>query len=127
MRTNTALICIVSAILGGVVASERAWGASRDDGTKPRTTRTSIAAEGMEEVCVKLAPPEKLRYAFTATGKLKFSVHYHAGNDIRFPVPEHLTSSEKDYFVPTSVQDYCLMWENTGTETVELRLEYEKT
>lgn len=127
MKTTSALICVVATIIGGSFAHEPAWSAGRDNGTKPKTTKATIAAKGLEEVCVKLAPPEKLRYTFTATGKLNFSVHYHAGNDVRFPVPEHLTSSETNSFVPASVQDYCLMWENTGTETVELRLEYEKT
>ncbi len=127
MRTNTALICIIGTILGSSVGAGGAWGAGQDDGTKSKTSQASIAAKDMEEVCVRLTPPEKLRYSFTATGKLNFSVHYHAGDNIHFPVPEHLTSSEKNSFAPASAQDYCLMWENTGSEAVELLLEYEKT
>ncbi|MFL6655049.1 MAG: hypothetical protein ACJ8KA_09665 [Sulfurifustis sp.] len=126
MKINTALVCFVVTILGGSLAHERAWCAGQDD-TKPKMTQASIAAKGMEEVCVKVAPPESLRYAFTATGQLNFSVHYHAGDNVHFPVPGHVTSSEKNSFTPTSAQDYCLMWENTGSEAVDLRLEYEKT
>jgi hypothetical protein len=126
MRTITALICIIGTILGSSAGADGAWGAGQNDGTKPKTNRASIAAKGMEEVCVRLTPPEKLRYAFTATAKLNFSVHYHAGDNIHFPVPEHLTSSETNSFIPTLAQTYCLMWENTGPEAVELRLEYEK-
>lgn len=74
-----------------------------------------------------LTPREKLRYAFTGAGKLSFNIHYHdADNKIYFPVPERLVSESQDSFAPASRQNYCLMWTNTGSELVELRLEYEK-
>lgn len=73
-----------------------------------------------------LTPRDALRYAFTGAGRLSFDIHYHAGNEIHFPVPEHLTSATKESFTPPLQQDYCLMWTNTGSGPVELRLEYEK-
>src|SRR5712692_6088934 len=120
MKTNAEVIFFVGTILGGSFGADGVW-ADQNDGAKAKTSWFSIAAKGMEEVCVKLAPPEKLRYAFTATGKLNFSVHYHVGDEVQFPVPEHLTASEKNSFAPAAAQTYCLMWENTGSETVELR------
>src|SRR5258705_3682726 len=101
MKTNTAMICIVGTILVCATGADRAWGAEQAGGAKPKTSQMSIAAKGVEEMCVKLTPPEKLRYDFTATGQLTFSVHYHVGNDVRFPIPEHLTASEKSSFAPT--------------------------
>lgn len=118
MGRSTALILMLSSVAWSVGADEK--------GVNTRTDRLSIAPGDIHEVCMTLTPRDALRYAFTGTERLSFNIHYHAGNEIHFPVPEHPTSGAEDSFTPPLQQDYCLMWTNTGSEPVALRLEYEK-
>jgi len=95
-------------------------------GAGKQTDQVSIAPGDMHEVCMVLTPRETLRYAFTATSKLNFNIHYHSDNETHFPVREYTTSQAKGSFTPAVQQNYCLMWTNPGGGPVKLRLEYEK-
>ena len=78
------------------------------------------------EACMKLSPVDKLYYEFTSSADLRFNIHYHEGEEVLYPVPVKLTASEKSVFSPKSRNHYCLMWNNPGKETVELKLQYQK-
>ena len=117
-RLHIASLLQPTALALGIGANEK--------GMNTQTNQSSIAPGELHEVCMTLTPREQLRYAFTGSGKLSFNIHYHADNNVYFPVPERLTSGAKDSFTPASRQDYCLMWTNPGSDPVELHLEYEK-
>ncbi len=129
MGENTALTCILWCVivsLFGIVSTT--WGIDTNDKSVNTKTSKSIVAPGKtKEICIRLTPQEKLHYSFTGTEKLSFNIHYHADHKVYFPVSEHLTSVEKDSFEPASKQNYCLMWTNPTSDSVELLIEYEKS
>jgi hypothetical protein len=84
----------------------------------------TLAPGQVHEVCMVLAPPEQLEYAFTANAGLRFNIHYHVGDKIVYPLPEQLISHKQGVFQATASQEYCLMWTNPATQPVDLELEY---
>jgi hypothetical protein len=127
MKIKIPLTYLFALALGSLLAASFARASDGDKANaKPKATKVSIAAGSLEEVCVRLKAKEKLRYEFSATAKLQFSIHYHDGDKVEFPVAEHLTASETDLFTASAPQTYCLMWENIGTEPVELKLQHQK-
>lgn len=75
---------------------------------------------------MKLSQGDKLHYVFTSSADLRFNIHYHEGEEVLYPVPVKLTSSENAVFAAESRKHYCLMWNNPGQEKVELKFQYRK-
>jgi len=73
-----------------------------------------------------LAADQQLRYAFSATRKLDFNIHYHADHEVIFPVSEQQITASEATFAAPSEQEYCLMWTNPGDADAQLTLEYAK-
>ena len=87
--------------------------------------RATLAPAELHEACFDIAPTTRLEYAFETSHAAQFNLHYHEGEDILFPLPEHLTQAEQSSFTPESKQVYCLMWTNTSSKTLELALSYQ--
>jgi hypothetical protein len=73
-----------------------------------------------------LAPDQQLHYAFSATRKLDFNIHYHVDHEVFYPVSEEQVTAAEATFTAPSDQEYCLMWTNPGVADVLLSLDYEK-
>ena len=113
---------IFGCLLGFAVAPA----ASAESQDALRRVAQTVEPGGIEEVCLPLRASEELSYRFTASGELMFSIHYHDGDRVYFPVPERATSKEESSFVAELNQDYCLMWENRGARAADFELIYEK-
>ncbi len=74
---------------------------------------------------MSLSPGDRLYYKFTSSADLRFNIHYHEGNEVRYPVPVKLISIEEAVFEPESRNHYCLMWNNPLKKRVELKLHYQ--
>lgn len=112
--------------LGCWMSVATASAADADNQDSQKRIAQTVAPGGIEEVCLPLSARQKLNYTFTASGNLVFSIHYHEGDRIFFPIPDRVTSEENNSFTADVNQDYCLMWENRGAASVELNLKYEK-
>lgn len=124
MNTLTIHRCLV-AILGCYLSFVApAWSHGADDRYSD-SIELAVDPDDVYELCLVLTPDQLLRYAFSASGKLGFNVHYHENHEIRYPVAEHQTSAAEATFAPESEQEYCLMWTNYGAAEVELSLQYE--
>ncbi len=89
--------------------------------------KISLAPGQAHEVCLLLETTNELHYAFTASDKLSFNLHYHVGAEVKFAVPEQPISAMKEVLPPpTEARTYCLMWTNKAAQTVDLSLEYQK-
>ena len=123
---ETACIRILAAVIGCgcLVSTVRSHGA--DDSHRDRLEQ-AIEPDDVYELCLVLTPEQQLRYAFTATHKLGFNIHYHENHEVFYPVAEHQTVAAEAIFTAASEQEYCLMWTNPGSIQVMLSLEYEKT
>jgi len=102
------------------------WSHGADDSHRDHLEQ-AIEPDDDYELCLVLMPGQQLRYAFTATRKLVFNIHYHANHEAIYPVPEHQTAAAEATFAAESEQEYCLMWTNPYSVQVMLSLEYEKT
>ena len=87
----------------------------------------TIAPFRSDEECVELLPGNILEYSFRASKPLKFNIHYHAEDELHYPVSMENVDEWKgvldvgniSYY--TKEQEYfCLMWENPHSESVSI-------
>jgi len=115
----------ITGLLVGLCCASPAWAHGAEDSHQNRLERTIPPAEDYE-LCLLLAPDQPLRYTFSATRKLDFNIHYHAGHEVIYPVSEQQITAAEATFAAPSEQEYCLMWTNPGDADAQLTLEYEK-
>lgn len=63
------------------------------------------------QVCLRLAPGERLDYTFDSTEPVAFGIHYHDGNAVVMPIARERTRADAGVFAPAVAQNYCLTWE----------------
>lgn len=112
-------------LLGFICCVSLAWSHGAEDGHRNRLEQT-IATDDSYELCLVLSQDQQLRYAFSASRKLDFNIHYHANHEIFYPVSEDQIMAATATYTAQSEQEYCLMWTNQGDVDVLLSLEYEK-
>jgi hypothetical protein len=61
--------------------------------------------------CVRLAPGDRLEYAFEASEPLAFDIRYREGAAVVAPVVREPSRMDAGMFVARIARDYCLMWE----------------
>jgi hypothetical protein len=66
----------------------------------------------VHELCVPLSFGQKLEYGFVSRRAMNFNIHYHEGDDVVYPVEEHLTRTKNEIFTAMADQTHCLMWTN---------------
>lgn len=71
-----------------------------------------IEAGGFAEVCGELAADERVSWAFEADIELDFNIHFHAGDDVTYPVQSPQVRSLADELTAPVDQTYCWMWTN---------------
>lgn len=77
-----------------------------------------IAPGEVRELCFQADAGDTVIYRFESTGVVDFNLHYHDGEEVFYPVPEHATAAEKGQLIVTADQTYCLMWTNNGPDRV---------
>ena len=75
---------------------------------------------------MRLSAGDKLYYDFTSSADLRFNIHFHENEEVRYPLPVRVTSGENAVFEAKSRKHYCLMWKNPLKESVELNLHYQR-
>lgn len=85
------------------------------------THQTRIAAGKFVELCSPLSAGLKVDWRFDASGPTDFNVHYHQGKEVLFPTKMSQVSHAKDTLRVEVKQDYCWMWSNKSTVTLELK------
>jgi hypothetical protein len=61
--------------------------------------------------CVRLAPGDRLEYAFEASEPVAFDLRYREGAAVVAPVVREQSRTDAGMFVARLARDYCLMWE----------------
>jgi hypothetical protein len=75
------------------------------------------------EECVRLAPGDRLDYAFEASEPVAFNIHYRDGDAVLLPVDLADVRSDAGVFAPLLAQHYCLTWEaGAAGATIDYRL-----
>ncbi len=91
----------------------------------------TLKPSGMHEECFELEKGQELRYKFETDKPVDFNVHFHAKDEIHYPVrqngvtqcDETIDAEDKRFQLNTLNNHYCLMWENPGIS--QMRLSYE--
>lgn len=65
----------------------------------------------IHEQCARLAPGDRLEYAFESSEPVHFNIHYHDGPAVVLPISRDRTRAEAGIFPVVLAQDYCAMWE----------------
>ncbi|MCC3860950.1 hypothetical protein [Pseudemcibacter aquimaris] len=83
---------------------------------------TSLAAEKRDralvkpgetyELCIDLNFAQKLEYGFISRRAMNFNIHFGEGDNVKFPVAEHLTREKNEIFTAMDDQKHCLTWTN---------------
>ena len=81
----------------------------------------------IHENCFVLAPNESIKYTFNTTSDVAFNIHYHSGDQVKYPVKLKSVSNKSDSFKATIKQNYCLMWTNNSKQSTQLSYSYRKT
>jgi hypothetical protein len=79
----------------------------------------TIAPGKFAEICGPLQPGQSIRWSFKADRAVNFNIHYHVGQDVRYPAKNDQIVSLQGDLAVDSKQDYCWMWVNktaTGTK-----------
>lgn len=85
--------------------------------------KVMVMAGAGKELCFAAKKDDEVVFRFEADRELKFNLHYHIGDEVFYPVPEHSTAAEKgQYFIPKD-ETYCLMWTNDQDVDVGLAAE----
>lgn len=90
-----------------------------------KSDKSVVDADKVHEVCMNLLDGQKMSYSFKSAKSMKFNIHFHEGDNVSFPVEEHLTDGATDVFTSPGERGYCMMWTNQNAEAIELNVEYE--
>ena len=74
------------------------------------------------EACEKLPVGAKIAWRFESGAPLDFNIHYHEGQDVRFPARKDQVAASEGTLDVQRAQDYCWMWTNKGTAATPLKV-----
>ncbi|MDG1995061.1 MAG: hypothetical protein P8J14_01075 [Emcibacteraceae bacterium] len=57
--------------------------------------RALVQPGKVHELCIALDFGQKLEYGFVSRRAMNFNIHYHEGDNVSYPVAEHLTREKK--------------------------------
>jgi hypothetical protein len=97
MKRSFAALLATLAPLGAAAASPASFSATLEPGA-------------VHEECMHLAKGEKRSYAWRTDGPVDFNIHYHEGDDARYPVKRDAMRGDGGAFTAKIAQDYCWMW-----------------
>ena len=83
-----------------------------------------IKPSGIHEDCMELVPGDTLDYSFNASKPLDFNLHCHEDHNVVYGITKDGVPSDKGAFRCEKKQYYCLMWTNSGSESVSLTYSY---
>jgi len=114
-------------LLIAVGCSHSSHAHKKDAGSEMVRQTLMIKPGGSAEECIELTPGKVFDYEFEATDFVNFNIHYHAMDEVKYPVSKkgvmfssgNIDPRNEDYYTPD--QDYyCLMWDNLNAEKVKV-------
>jgi hypothetical protein len=87
-------------------------------------TKTLVASEAQKE-CFSLNDRQRLHYRFRADGPLDFKLTHREEREV-VDLKRGGADSAAGSFAPRKTADHCLVWTNTGKQSVTLRYEFRR-
>ncbi len=106
-----------------LVAPARAQDASKASPVRI-VTKTLVASEAQKE-CFSLNNRQRLQYRFRADGPLDFKLTHQEEREA-IDLKRDGAHSAAGSFAPRKTADHCLVWTNTGKQSVTLRYEFQR-
>jgi hypothetical protein len=92
-----------------------------------RFERTLVVAPGkLVEFCGALRLGQSVTWSFEAEGAMNFNIHYHVGEDVRYPSRRDQVRQAHGVLAVESAQDYCWMWVNKSERPSKLAVALNK-
>jgi hypothetical protein len=76
----------------------------------------TVAPGKFAEVCGPLKAGQSVAWSFDAVAPLNFNIHYHLGQEVRYPAKKDQVQSLRGNLVVDAAQDYCWMWVNKSAK-----------
>ena len=119
------LICSFFVVVSGCTKSAHVLKKEPGDDIVHQTL--TIKPGGSSEECIELRPGMVFDYDFNASDFVNFNIHYHAEDEIKYPVFKNgilsdkgsIDPSQHDYYTPTQ-EFYCLMWDNVNEDKIKV-------
>ncbi len=83
-----------------------------EGGDLREATAMPIAPYESLEECMRLAPGDRLDYAFSADAPVKFDIRYREAGATLIPIGRDAVESESGIYRAVLAQDYCATWES---------------
>jgi hypothetical protein len=83
----------------------------------------TVPARKFVEVCGRLPAAARVQWSYDAGAALDFNIHYHEGQDVRYPVRHAQRAQARGNLSAEIEQDYCWMWSNTSGADMALAFE----
>ena len=88
-------------------------------------TKTLVSSQAQKE-CFSLNNRQRLYYKFRADGPLNFKLSHQDGKEV-VDIRRNGANSAAGSFAPRKTADHCLVWTNTGKQSVTLRYEFRRS
>jgi hypothetical protein len=87
-------------------------------------TKTLLGSQAQKE-CFSLNSRQRLFYRFRADGPLDFKLSHQEDREV-IDVRRNNADADSGSFAPGKSADHCLVWSNTGKNSVTLEYEYQR-
>jgi hypothetical protein len=81
-----------------------------------------VAPGKFAEVCGALKAGQTIAWSFDANVPLNFNIHYHLGQDVRYPTKQDKVQTLQGELAVDQAQDYCWMWVNKTAKASQLTM-----
>ena len=85
-----------------------------------------VAPGKLVEFCGALRLGQSVTWSFEAEGAVDFNIHYHVGEDVRYPSRMDQVRQSNGVLAVESAQDYCWMWANKSGQPSKLAVALNK-
>ena len=118
-------MCLLFLVAGGCSKSSHFLKEEADAEVVQKTLTIKLGRSSEE--CIALRPGMVFDYRFNASHSVNFNIHYHAEDEVKYPVFQKgitfgrgsIDPSTQDYFTPDQ-EYYCLMWDNVSEEDIKV-------
>ena len=97
------------------------------DGTERYDRSHDVAGGKFTELCAKLGAGDRVQWSFAADRPLDFNIHYHVGKGVHYPAKAEGSRGSSGVLAVTEPQDYCWMWSNRGSASVEVKARLDRS
>ena len=119
------LICSLFVVVSGCAKSSHVL--KKEPGEEVNRQTLTIRPGASAEECIELRPGMVFDYDFDASDIVDFNIHYHAEDEVKYPVLKKgimyskgsIDPGTHDYFTPDQ-EYYCLMWDNLNEKIIKV-------